>query len=73
MKSKELHMVAVVLVVVGAVNWGLVGMFQFDVVELLLGAWPMLVNFVYILVGLSGIYLAVTHREDCKVCSGKKK
>jgi len=49
--------VAFVLVIVGAVNWGLVGLFKLDLVALLLGSIPILQTIVYILVGLAGLYL----------------
>lgn len=44
------------LVVVGAINWGLVGAFNFDVVKALFGAWPMALTTVLVLVGASGVY-----------------
>ena len=49
---------AKVLVLVGALNWGLVGAFSFNLVEKLLGSWPMVANLVYILVGVSALYRA---------------
>lgn len=55
---KALNLLALVLVVVGGVNWGLVGLFQFDLVATLLGAGSMLANIVYILVGVSAVYVA---------------
>lgn len=55
-KMNELDWVAWVLVVVGALNWGLVGAFKFDLVQTVLGTSPGLVQLVYILVGLSGLY-----------------
>ena len=64
-------MVTFILVVVGALNWGLVGALDFNLVNMLLGAWPMVEKLVYILVGLSAVYLLVTHKSDCKICSGK--
>ncbi len=72
---KELHMATFTLVIVGAVNWGLMGLFNLNVVNLILGAWPAVEKLVYILVGLSGVYLAATHMEDCKICSkvGKRR
>lgn len=57
MKMGTLDWLAWVLVIVGAVNWGLVGIANMNLVTSLLGAWPMLVQLVYILVGLSGLYL----------------
>lgn len=44
------------LVVLGAINWGLVGLLGMDVVSSLLGAWPMLVKIVYLLVGAAGVW-----------------
>ncbi len=58
---KPLHWIALLLVIVGAVNWGLVGLFQFDLVAALFGgqAAP-LSRVVYALVGLSGLVVAAT-------------
>ncbi len=57
MEKNVLDWVALVLVIVGSVNWGLVGLFDFNLVELVLGTVPFLVTLVYILVGLAGLYL----------------
>lgn len=51
--------VAVVLVVVGGLNWGLVGIMDFDLVAAIFGAMSALSRIVYVLVGLAAIYLAV--------------
>jgi len=66
---KGLHMVSFLLTVVGAINWGLVGLLNFNLVHAILGSIAGLENLVYILVGLSGVYLLVTHKKDCKMCS----
>ena len=62
--SKQLDFVALLLVIVGAVNWGLIGLFKFDLVAELVGEEFGTVNAVsrviYTLVGVSGLYL-VTH------------
>ncbi len=68
---KQVHMLAYILLWVGGLNWGLVGLFNYNLVEALLGAWPMLVTLVYVLVGVSAVYTAFTHMGDCKVCSKK--
>ncbi|MBX4209512.1 DUF378 domain-containing protein [Candidatus Parcubacteria bacterium] len=65
---KAVHAIAFVLVVVGAVNWGLVGIGGWNVVHSLLGSVSSLERIVYVLVGLSGVYLAVTHGKNCKTC-----
>lgn len=64
-------MVAFALTVVGAVNWGLVGLADFNLVSTLLGAGSMLERVVYIAVGVSAVYVAATHMNDCKACSMK--
>ena len=66
---KSLHMVAFLLVVVGAINWGLVGLFNLNLVMALLGSAPVLEKLVYILVGASAVYVLLTHKGDCKICS----
>lgn len=66
---KWLHMTAYMLLWAGGLNWGLVGLFNFNLVESLLGM--SMANFVYILVGLSTVYVASTHMGECKVCSKK--
>lgn len=68
---KAVHMVAYVLLWVGGLNWGLVGLFGFDLVQVLLGGVPALANLVYILVGVSAVFSAATHMGECKVCKGK--
>lgn len=55
---KTAYWIALVLVIVGAVNWGLVGLFQFDLVAALFGPASALSRVVYSLVGLAGIALA---------------
>ena len=65
---KSLHTLAFILLVVGGLNWLLVA-FNFNLVTTLVGNWPMLERLVYILVGLSAIYEAATHKKNCKMCS----
>jgi uncharacterized protein len=65
---KGFHVVTFILVVVGALNWGLVGLFNFNLVNLIFGTIPWLERLVYILVGLSAIYEAAVHTKNCKLC-----
>lgn len=59
-KLNALDYIALVLLIIGGINWGLVGLFQFDLVATLFGgADSLLARAVYILVGLSAIYVAV--------------
>ena len=68
-------MTAFVLLVVGGLNWGLVGLgnlmnANWDLVQMLIGSWSQMVaNLVYVLVGLSAVYIAFGHKKDCKQCS----
>jgi len=61
-----LDKLCMLLVIVGAVNWGLVGFFHFDLVALLFGEMSMLARTVYGLVGVSAIVVAVRYMMCCK-------
>lgn len=54
---KALHWIAVILVIVGSLNWLLVGLFHFDLVAAIFGMMSIVSRIVYILVGLSAIFL----------------
>jgi uncharacterized membrane protein YuzA (DUF378 family) len=58
MEKNIVYWVALVLLIVGGLNWGLIGAFHFDLVAALFGDMSMLSRAVYILVGLSAIYVA---------------
>lgn len=70
---KMLHTLAYTLLFVGGLNWGLIGLFNYDLVESLLGTWPGLVTLVYVLVGVSAVYLGTMHKTYCKICRGEMK
>lgn len=57
MGSKVLNYCALVIAIIGAVNWGLIGLIRFDLVAFLFGNLSWLSRIVYILVGISGLYL----------------
>ena len=65
---KALHSVAFVLLVVGGLNWLLEGLFSWEVGSLLGGMDTTLAKIVYVLVGLSAVYLAISHKSTCKNC-----
>lgn len=69
---KLLHQVSYLFLWVGGINWGLVGLVNYNLVESLLGAWPGVVQVVYVLVGLAAVYTLVTHKNYCKICGGEK-
>ncbi len=53
---KALNIPTLVLLIVGGLNWGLVGLFDFDLVAAIFGAGSMLARIVYILVGISAAW-----------------
>ena len=55
--SKPLDVIALFLLVVGGLNWGLVGFFGYDLVAAIFGAMSMTARVVYALVGLSAVYV----------------
>lgn len=57
---KQLSMVAMLLIVVGGLNWGLVGFFNFDLVAWIFGEMTFVSRLVYALVGISALYIALT-------------
>jgi len=56
MKMGTLDWVAMVLVIIGGLNWGLVGLFNWNLVEAILGV-NLVTNIVYVLVGLSALWM----------------
>ena len=69
--NKGMHMVTFLLVIVGGLNWLLFGLFGWDVGQLFGGMTAMVSRVIYVLVGLSAIYLLATHKADCKMCGNK--
>lgn len=69
----KIHMIAWILVMIGGVNWLLIGLGGFaganwNVVGMILGSWPQVEWLVYILVGLSAVYEIAMHKKNCKEC-----
>jgi uncharacterized membrane protein YuzA (DUF378 family) len=56
---KPLNLITLILLIVGGLNWGLVGLFNFDLVATLFGANSILARVVYLLVGLSALWQLV--------------
>ena len=57
---KKIDVFAAVLLVVGGLNWGLVGLANFDLVAAIFGDGSIFSNFVYTLVGVAAVYQAVS-------------
>ena len=78
--KKVLHIVAFVLLIIGGIDWGVIGFFggigasHADLLELVFGNSDFgstAIQLVQTLVGLSAVYLLFTHKGDCKTCGGK--
>ena len=59
MQKGTIYVIAMVLLVVGGLNWGLVGFFNFDLVAKIFGDMTLVSRIVYDLVGLSAVYVAI--------------
>jgi uncharacterized membrane protein YuzA (DUF378 family) len=66
---KTLHMVTFILLVIGGLNWLLVGVFDWDISALVGGMSSLIAKIIYILIGLSAIYEIATHKGRCKDCA----
>lgn len=54
---KTLSSIALTIAIIGAINWGLIGLFEFDLVASIFGTMSMFSRIIYTLVGISGLYL----------------
>ena len=63
---KAIGMLSIILLVVGGLNWGLVGLFNFDLVAAIFGAGSMLAKVVYVLVGICAVYqiFSIATKQD---------
>ena len=63
---KTLQVIAITIMIIGAVNWGLIGLFDFDLVALLFGTGSFLSRTIYTLVGITGLInigILMTHLD----------
>ena len=70
---KSLHMVTFLLLVIGGLNWLLVGLFGWDVGMIFGGQMAIISRIIYVLVGVSAINEIVIHKSICKMCEGAGK
>lgn len=57
MGSKGLDCTALIITVIGALNWGLVGLFRFNLVSWIFGDMSWISRIIYVIVGICGLYL----------------
>ena len=54
---KNIDTIALILVIIGAIVWGLIGLFNFNLVEIIFGSMPIISRIIYTLVGISGLWV----------------
>lgn len=67
MKYNVFDYIVLTLVIVGAVNWGLIGFFHFDLVNVIFGNMTLLSRIIYALVGLGGLYMISFYMRNQEV------
>ena len=60
---KLLHNITFLLVVIGAINWGLIGLFDINLVTSLFASMPQVEKYIYILIGVAGVIFALPRSE----------
>lgn len=61
---KTLDIIVLTLVIIGAINWGLIGFFNFNLVDMLFGGISWLTRTIYAVVGVAGIYSIMFYGKD---------
>ncbi|MGE5293252.1 MAG: DUF378 domain-containing protein [Solirubrobacterales bacterium] len=56
---RTLDVIAMVLILIGAINWGLIGLFSFDVIAAIFGQMTAISRIIYTIVGIAGVYTIV--------------
>ena len=59
MERNWLDVVCLILIIIGAVNWGLIGFFNLDLVSLIFGNMSMITRIIFAVVGIAGVYSLV--------------
>lgn len=65
---KGLHAITFILLVIGGLNWLLVGIWGWDIGVLFGGQMATVSRVIYVLVGLSALVILFGHKKDCKLC-----
>lgn len=66
MNNKYLDSIALTIAIIGTVNWGLIGLFSLDLVAMIFGDMSLLSRIIYVLVGISGLYLLTFYGYVCR-------
>lgn len=73
MNKKKIHMVAFLLLIIGGLNWLLLGVFQWEIGALFGGQGEVVSRLIYVLIGLAAVYEIATHKSSCRACEVKEK
>lgn len=63
---KTFNCIALTITIIGAINWGLIGFFDFNLVALIFGDATLISRIIYALVGLCGLYLITFYGMICQ-------
>lgn len=58
-KLNALDWIALVILIIGGINWGLVGLFNFDILAAIFGVMGTITRILYVVVGIAAIYVAI--------------
>lgn len=59
MERNWLDITALILIIIGAINWGLIGFFEFDLISYFFGTYSAISRIIFAIVGIAGIYSLV--------------
>ena len=65
-KLTAVDLIALVLTIIGGLNWGLVGLVDFNIIDSLFGTGSIIARIIFVLVGLSAVYLVVIFNKLAK-------
>ncbi|HKM03566.1 MAG TPA: DUF378 domain-containing protein [Lachnospiraceae bacterium] len=68
---KTLNIITLLLVIIGAINWGLIGLFKYDLVSSLFGEMSILTRIIFVLVGIAGLCAITFFSRDMETKSIK--
>ena len=72
MNNKKIHIAAFLLLIIGGLNWLLLGVFQWEIGALFWGPTEVISRLIYVLIGLAAVYEIATHKSRCRSCEVKE-
>lgn len=65
----NLHIVTFILLIIGGLNWLVLGLFGWEIGVLFGGQMELVSRVIYVLVGLAAVYEIFTHKTNCRACT----